>query len=86
MPHFCHTNQLLGISNLLSRLEIEQHNDIYKLNIDNMWTLHLVDIGAKGLHWMPYKCTSADSHTIISSKQVIDKACNLLNNIKDSPC
>ena len=83
MPHICHTNQLLGVSNLLAQLELTEHNEVYQLNNNDMWTLYLVDIGTKGLHWMPYKCISTDSHTIVSSKQVIHKACNLLNNIKD---
>lgn len=88
MSYVNDNNNFQGLFNLIVSIEIKLYNKtLCKEDINtygNYYTLFLVDIGYKKLRWEPYQCISEfGSVQIFSTKEVMETACNILNNLKE---
>lgn len=86
MPYIPTNSNIQGLSNFIISIEVSLygkplHRD--EMDLSNLYTLYLVDMGHKGLHWEPYKVTFIHNN-IHSTQKVITKACNILNNLKEN--
>lgn len=87
MPYIPTNSNIQGLSNFIISIEVSLydkplHRD--EMDLSNLYTLYLVDMGHKGLHWEPYKVTFIHNNNIHSTQEVITKACSILNNIKEN--
>lgn len=88
MAYVPNNTSFQGLFNFIVSIEVALYNKpLCKEDITlhgNCYTLYLVDMGHEKLRWEPYQCISdLGSTQIFSTKDVIQTACNRLNNLKE---